>query len=257
MCCVIDCSTSKSYNFKGLKPKYCGLHKLDGMINTKHELCTENECDKQASYGLVLDNLRIKCKDHKTNEMINLKTKNIKCKDDFCNIARYNYDGYCSLCCKLSNANQDDITEADLQNISKKEYNILRFLQNNFTHKIYWNKQITGIYKKPDFRIDLRDFQIIIENDEYQHIRYDKKEEIERLDNIYNHLNIPLYIIRFNPDRYINNDVLVNGCFSKNIVCDTTEWINRLDKLKDTINECITKGKCEKYEIIYLFYNIL
>lgn len=265
MCSLIGCITSKSFNFSGLRAEYCGVHKLDGMSNTKHEIC--DECPKQASYGFIADNLRVKCGSHKTSDMINLKTKNIKCKDNDCKNTVYKYDGYCSLCCKLTNTKHDDTSETDLQSISKKEYNILRFLQQNFKHKIYWNKQIklavhphaTEIHKRPDFRMDLGTFQIIIENDEDQHKRYNKHTEIERLDEIYNYVNVPLYIVRFNPDKYINNDVVVNGCFSNNSVSNPTEWANRLDKLKTTIEECINKGACssQKYEIIYLFYDNL
>lgn len=254
MCTSIGCSTSKSYNFEGLKPEYCKNHKLDGMINTRHPVC--NECDKQASYGFLHDNLRIKCGTHKTDNMINLKAKNINCLDSYCINNFVRCDKYCSIKCKLSNTSSNDITHDDLNKVSIKEYLLFRFLQQNFTSfKIYWDKQIKGTSYRPDFRINFGTFQILIENDENQHKYYNKIDEIERLDEIYKCLNIPLYIIRFNPDKYINNDVVVNGCFSTNTVSNSTDWESRLNKLKDTIDECSSRVPCEKYEVSYLFYS--
>jgi hypothetical protein len=55
---------------------------------------------------------------------------------------------------------------------------------------------------------------------------------------------MPLYVIRFNPDKYIINDEVL-----------TTELVNRLDVLKEYIDNCSNKDVCEKYEIEYLFYN--
>lgn len=256
MCIIGGCSISKSYNFFGLKPEYCKNHKLDGMINTKHQVC--NECNTQASYGFLHDNLRIKCGNHKTDNMINLKSKNINCLDSYCINNFVRCDKYCSIKCKLSNTSLNDTTHNDLNNVSIKEYLLFRFLQQNFiSNKIYWDKQIKGTLYRPDFRMDFKTFQILIENDENQHKFYNKCTGIERLDEIYKCLNIPLYIIRFNPDKYINNNGVVNGCFSNNSVSNPTDWNYRLNKLKDTINECGSSGICEKYEISYLFYNMI
>jgi len=254
MCGIVECTLGKSYNYNGLKPKYCSIHKLDGMINTRHEVCID--CNKQASFGLESNNLRLKCSDHKTDDMINLKHKNIKCLDELCIIKKNCINGYCSLKCKLSNISHELVCKTDLMNISNKEHLLFRFLQTKFM-KVYWDKQIKGTLFRPDFRINFNTFQILIELDEEQHKKYDKNNEIKRIDDIYNALNIPVYVIRFNPDRYIvgyNKDV-VKSCFSGDLCVNTTEWDCRLDKLMFTINECINKSVCEKYEIIYLFYD--
>jgi hypothetical protein len=243
MCNVVGCKTSKSFNFFGLKAEYCGTHKLEGMINTKHEVC--DECCNQASYGFITNNLRIKCSSHRTTEMINLKTKNIKCLDDLCNNNFIRYNEYCSIKCYLSNTSPENTKQEDLKHISSKEYLVYRFLQKSYVDKnIKWNKQINGTLYRPDFIINFGKYQILIEVDENQHLFYNKNSEICRIEEIQRCLNMPLYVIRFNPDKYIINDEVL-----------TTELVNRLDALKECIDNCSNKDVCEKYEIEYLFYN--
>lgn len=254
MCSVVECRTSKSFNYEGLRAEFCGQHKLEGMVNTKHELCDEIGCNKQASFGLDTKNVRIKCGEHKTDDMINLKSKNIKCLDISCIIKKNIIDGYCSTKCKLSNLSNELVCKTDLLNISHKEYLVYRFLQDKF-NKVYWDKQITGTLYRPDFRIDFGILQILIEIDEYQHKTYDKNNEINRIEDIHNNLNIPLYVIRINPDRYVKNGTVINSCFNGNICVNTTEWTYRLNKLLITIIECCNKCISEKYEIMYLFYD--
>ena len=243
MCNVVGCKTSKSFNFVGLKAEYCGTHKLEGMINTKHEKC--DECDNQASFGFINNNLRIKCGTHKTSDMINLKTKNIKCLDDLCNNNFIKYKEYCSIKCYLNNTSHENTTQEDLKHISYKEYLVYRFLQKSFVDKnIKWNKHINGTLYRPDFIINFLTYQILIEVDEDQHKYYNKNIEICRIEEIQKCLNMPLYVIRFNPDKYIINDEVF-----------TTELISRLDTLKECIDNCSNKDICKKYEIEYLFYN--
>jgi hypothetical protein len=240
MCIIENCKTTKSYNYDNLIAEYCGLHKLDGMVNTKHETCVV--CGVQASFGLIKDNLRVSCYKHKTNEMINLKSKNIKCLNNTCSGISNKQNGYCSKKCLI---NSMDFTPDDLQNISNREYMLFTYLKQQYTTNIIWDKKISGITLRPDFRLDFNTFNIIVELDEYQHIYYDKQHEHCRIKTIYNALNIPLYVIRFNPDKYIENGIEL-----------TTDWNVRLNILKDTIDEIISATELiDTYRIIHLFYN--
>jgi hypothetical protein len=242
MCIIENCRTTKSYNFIGKPPEYCGLHKIDEMVNTKHETCII--CGIQASFGLIENNLRVACSKHKTNGMINLKTKNIKCLNANCDGINNKHNGYCTIKCLI---NSMEFTTDYLKNISNREHMLFNYLKQQYTNEIIWDKTIPGIALRPDFRMKFNAFNIIVELDEYQHMYYDKIDEHSRIETIYNALNIPLYVIRFNPNNYFENGIEL-----------TTRLDIRFELLKNTIDEIISKSATElidTYKIIYLFYN--
>lgn len=253
MCIIKGCKNVKTYNFDGFDAQYCRDHKSDDMINTRHEKCTE--CRFQASFGYIELNQREKCSIHKLNGMINLKHKNINCIGHLCEEARVpNMNGYCSQKCYIGNNLQEYIYN-DNSGILYKEYLIFKHLKETYNHNIIWNKIYCGQYR-PDFTICFQDFDILIEIDEYQHKSYNKKNEHDRIENIYYMVNKPLYIIRFNPDEYDN---VISPFCNGVILNNEDEWNNRLNKLNYTVNTCINNsisGKIpDTYEIIYLFYN--
>ena len=244
MCIIENCKTTCSYNYNGLIAEYCGLHKLEGMLNTKHEICII--CGIQSSFGYIEDNLREYCSKHKLDGMVNLKSKNIKCLNTECNGINNKHNGYCSRKCELALLQIEDLTTDDLKN---KEFRLFSFLKNNYTNKIIWDKMVKSITLRPDFRIDFNTFQIVIELDEHQHNAYNKIDEHLRIETIYNALNIPLYVIRLNPDNYVENGVEI-----------TTDLTVRFELLKNTIDNIINKSCVElvkTYETIYLCYDIL
>jgi hypothetical protein len=90
LCIEQECYRHKVYNLPGLLPKWCSIHKKDGMVDTISKKCNELECDKQPSYNLI--NLPPKfCKLHHKENMINVKHP--RCLEPNCNQTRtYNYD---------------------------------------------------------------------------------------------------------------------------------------------------------------------
>jgi len=244
MCIIQNCKITCSYNYGGFISKYCGLHKLDGMVNTKHETCII--CGIQASFGYLSNNLRLYCSKHKLDGMINLKSKNIKCLNTQCDGINNTHNGFCSKKCELSSLPIEELTTDDLKN---KEFQLYLFLKNNYTNTIIWDKTVKNITLRPDFRMDFSTFQIVIELDEHQHNKYNKVDEHTRIETIYNALNIPLYVIRLNPHTYLQNGIEI-----------TTDLNVRFELLKNTIDKIINKSCVElvdKYEIIYLCYDTL
>ena len=74
----------------------------------------------------------------------------------------------------------------------------------------------------------------------------------------------PIIFIRFNPDDYIENGINTTSCWGINKSgictvkkCKNKEWINRLIRLKETIQYWIDdKNKTDKtIEIIQLFFD--
>jgi hypothetical protein len=256
MCIIKECKNVKTYNFDGLEPEYCRVHKTDNMINVRHERCSE--CRFQASFGFLESNIRERCSIHRMDGMINLKHKNIICVSPHCTEARTpNLNGYCSVKCYI-NDNIHEYVYKDDSGILYKEYLLFKHLKQTYSHNIIWNKIFCCGYR-PDFRISFDTFTLIIELDEYQHKSYDKKEEIDRIENMYYTSNIPLVIIRFNSDTYVGNKISVRSPFTKNILTNEVEWTNRLQRLNDTIQKYITDGLNNivpsTYQIDYLFYD--
>jgi hypothetical protein len=101
LCQSENCKIKSSYNYEGLKNKYCYEHKNDGMVNVSSKKCCEFNCKKQPSYNLKGESDGIYCSLHKKNGMINVK--DTKCSFDGCDITPiYNYIGekkclFCSL----------------------------------------------------------------------------------------------------------------------------------------------------------------
>lgn len=256
MCIIETCKKSKTYNYAGLKAEYCSDHKLVDMINVRHDICTE--CNLQASFGYLPDNIRERCRIHMLPDMINLKHKNTKCADATCMEARHpNLNGYCSLKCFIND--NDEYIYTDNSKILYKEYLLFKHLKQTYTYKIIWDKIFCCGYR-PDFRIQFDNFAILIELDELQHRAYGKKEEIDRIENMYHMINEPLYIIRFNPDHY-RDTKRVRSPFKNNVLINSDDWNNRLTCLIETINTCINDGLCgnlpSMYSIHYLFYDLV
>jgi hypothetical protein len=102
MCIYPDCKTSAIYNFEGeTKRLYCGLHKLNGMINLKNRHCIHPNCKTRPSYNVEGKTTSLYCVSHKLPGMIFVKNKHCiypECKKQ----ANYNVEGetkglYCSL----------------------------------------------------------------------------------------------------------------------------------------------------------------
>ncbi len=106
----IDCKESKSetnqnpkikqalFNFKDLKPLYCGTHKKKDMVNVKSKKC--KKCDKQATYnyeGLSPEY----CLTHKEKTMVDTRSK--QCNGPNCNKQPKFEGGYCKPCFIIAN----------------------------------------------------------------------------------------------------------------------------------------------------------
>lgn len=134
-----------------------------------------------------------------------------------------------------------------------KEYNIEPII----------NKTVSGGSSRyrPDILINKETYNIIVEIDEHQHRRY--KKNTQRNKQLYKDLNeLPLIIIRFNPDKYITNRKTKKSVFGKDrltriyhVTCPHQYKI-RMNILKSKIEECL-KNKPETNNIIEhkLFFN--
>ena len=82
------------YGLEKKKPIYCAHHKKENMINVRHNLCKEENCNTQPAYGIDFPEY---CGKHKKESMIDLKSK--KCLEKDCNtqpIYGIDFPEYCA-----------------------------------------------------------------------------------------------------------------------------------------------------------------
>lgn len=152
-----------------------------------------------------------------------------------------------------------------VKNYKVKENQIIDDLLYDFDDiDIIRDKSINGGNSRyrPDILIRLKNYNIIIEIDENQHKGTSYSCENERIMSLFEDLkNIPLIIIRFNPDSYKHNNKLFKSIFNK---CGETGKIKiaskklyneRLDKLKEVLKFQLNNYPIENLTEIKLFYS--
>jgi hypothetical protein len=99
MCENKSCNKQPIFGFLGQCAIYCAKHKLENMVNVKHEYCNYIGCNKINPRYVLKDGTGKFCTTHKKENMINVKTK--LCVYTGCNITPlYNYIGNKGLYCK-------------------------------------------------------------------------------------------------------------------------------------------------------------
>ena len=155
------------------------------------------------------------------------------------------------------------------RNYKTKEYAVVEFVKTTFPD-LSWisDKRITGgcSKRRPDLFLDLGYQIIIIEVDENQHTVYDCSCENKRIMELSQDVgHKPIIFIRFNPDDYDENEIVVNSCWGLNNkgICvvkksKSKEWIQRLNTLKEQLNYWIYPNNItnKTIEIIQLFYDV-
>jgi len=74
-CKFEGCTKSPSYAFAGQRPQYCKSHKSSSMVNVKKKLCIEPGCVKQPSYGFRKGGGPQYCHGHRKEGMVTLMNK--------------------------------------------------------------------------------------------------------------------------------------------------------------------------------------
>lgn len=236
-----------SHNYEGLQPEYCSKCKLPQMVMVKRRTCivclkeqaTYNDPGKKAEY----------CRFCKKPDQINVVDK---CKYEHCvRSGNKNYRYYCTHC--FQHLFPNDPLTANIK-MKTKENQVRNFLNTEYEGFIHDQPLWTGNCdcshrRRIDHRKLFGNTLLCIETDEFQHKRYDNKDEEIRYDDLYMVHGGKFIFIRFNPDKYINSDGIVIETSIK----------KRLGDLKDEIDKQIERiyneENKELVEIIYLFYD--
>jgi hypothetical protein len=257
------CKTIPIYNIEGqITPRFCLIHKLEGMVDIKNKRCNYNECKTRPCYNLEGETKGLYCSTHKLENMINVVDK--ICKTHLCYTqVTEKYDGYCSYC--FMNLFPDKPIS---RNYKTKEYSVVEFVKTKFPNGTWIaDKSIQGgcSKRRPDLLLDLGYQVLIIEVDENQHIDYECSCENKRIMELSKDVgHRPIVFIRFNPDDYNTKSANITSCWGNNKsgICvikkmKKKEWNERLEALENQINYWINpENKTNKtIETIQLFYD--
>ena len=219
------CHKYSTFSLKGNKPIYCGVHRLNGMIDVRNPICKTKGCGTHAQ-----------------------KQRN---------------KGYCLHCFihvfpNEKIANNYKVKENEILNFIEETFSSCTVVRDKTIED-------GCSARRPDAKIDLGYQVIIIEVDENQHKAYDcscENKRIMQLSQDVGHRKI--VFIRFNPDGYIENGVKINSCFSRTKLgfliipkSKQAEWENRLNVLHDTIKYWMKYKTNKTVEIVHLFYDVL
>ena len=206
------------------------------------------------------------CKDCKGSGICEHNKEKRRCRDcfthpqNFCQLCTFVYverSPYLPYCFKCYCYLHPD--ENIPRRFRMKENYINDFLKEYYPNIIN-NKTISSACssgKRPDWYIELLTHTIIIECDEDQHNNYSC--ENKRMMQLFTDLgDRPIIFIRFNPDKYTQNNTNYEECFyydDKNkLKVNKIEWLKRSKVLLDTIksNEQLSD---KEITIIKLYYN--
>jgi len=256
-CKYKNCIKTPLYNYIMIKsPKYCKDHKLENMVYIIQKTCKNENCKISPSYNYI-DLPPIYCTNHKLENMVNVIS--IKCKTITCNkIVTKKYEGYCPQCYIQKNPNK-------LIKTRSKEYNVINYIVSTF-NQYKWKineKIINGTIKRtPDLLLELDNYIIIIEINEYQHKRYISSYDNDRISELSKHFNKPQIYINFNPDSYKNkkNKKIKSSWINNNgywIIKNAKEWKNRLQILQNELEKWLKPETIleQNINIINLFYD--
>jgi len=271
-CIMDDCIKRARYKNRNTSgSRFCYDHRSDEMITDSKKICKEEKCKEYAGYNYKYEKGGLYCKDHKKDNMCS--KKNIICQIEEClteayfNFKKGELKRFCKNHCEFGMKNNKgkkcencEIIEVNHGNILCAECNpegikrIGEFAVKNFliTNNIEfeYNKQIQLKDKNdtsyfPDFVLRFNSIIIVIEVDEKQHKRYNKENEIKRMNEIYNSFkDQKVAIIRFNPDDYKINEIEYE-----------TELNKRLVKLLSFIYEISNYPDDDIKQLYYMYYN--
>ena len=146
----------------------------------------------------------------------------------------HNYDGYCATCFKRLFPDDDRSKKVYAHTKELLVRNTINDHFKGFTHDraLYTGNCDCTHRRRVDHRKLIGNTVLAIETDEFGHIHYDKYDEEIRYDDLYMIHSGKWIFIRFNPDSNI----------------DTTDIEDKLNKLIETIDQCIYRIENEENE---------
>jgi hypothetical protein len=252
------CDEFAIYGIKGGKKTRCRIHKSDEMINVVNKRCDHDGCDEFPIYG-IKGGKRIRCHAHKSDKMVDVMTPRCtSCKTT----ATHEKDKLCAAC-------RQYLKMGASRKLLRIEHRIIEML---FLHGTIPDDERTKLNKsigaecggyRPDIYIDCGTFILVVEIDEHQHRSqyisrivdgvvtpmvvgsYSTECEFVRMMSIVSKEQMPVYFIRFNPDKCTIDGQGIKVSFEM-----------RCDALRALIKSVIDNGTPAKMmTITYMYYD--
>lgn len=163
-----------------------------------------------------------------------------------------NYNGYCTFC--FSNLFPDDPLTLNIRKKSK-ELKIRDFINENYADFIHDKPIIINNScdctnrRRIDFRKIIGNTMLAIEVDEFQHKRYDPKDEEARYNDMMMVFSGKWHYIRYNPDTYRDGN---NNIQNPDVYTRLAHLKKTIDK---AINTIINEKNKELITIEYIYYD--
>ncbi len=248
----IECNIKRpTFGLEQDKATHCADCKTDIMIDVINRKCVE--CNIKIGVFALEGDKASYCYNCKSPEMVDVI--NDRCKANEHGImclttANPKYRGYCTHC--FANLFPNDPLTKDIQKKSKE--NLVRdYINSNFSgfqHDVpLWIGDCDCTHRRRiDHRKLIGNTLLCIETDEEQHKYYNRMDEESRYDDLMMLHGGKMIFIRFNPDKYRENNIVKNPYMK-----------TRLKELSNEINKQINRIEKEEnedlIEIIYMYYD--
>jgi len=231
------CDSVAVYGPPGLQATHCSKHKQSGTIARPRTKCMQPTCRLPATHGSTVP---MRCDQHTCENDVNLVLRNCKqcSRLEVCDEKQVCYE-YC--------------LNSEIFHRRRKiwEERMIKVLEKNIKAKFYSLDRSLNTAcnsKRPDVAYHRRSYFLLVECDEKQHKYYGDACEINRLILIAKAAGLPILVVRYNPDSYLDSD----GCPS------TISDAAREKELVRIVKSLLDKPAVEVSEYIrvtYLFYD--
>jgi hypothetical protein len=253
ICLEIECKKRPSFNYIDCKEGiYCYKHRKDNMINVLSKKCIYNNCSVEACFNFENEKNGIYCVQHKIDTMIYITHS--RCKAENCQTrANKNYKDYCANCYQHLFP-LDPLTfqiRCKTKEIAVRDFINTKFEGFQHDKPLWYNESACDCTTKRriDHRKLINGTLLCIETDENQHKSYSKADEEARYNDIFMAYGGKFIFIRFNPDKYKDE----NGKSCNPML------FNRLIVLEEEINKQIQRIEKDEnndlLEVIELYYD--
>ena len=202
LCEFQNCRNQASYGEFFSKPIRCKDHKCDYKLVSM--ICIHEGCKVRPVYNTEGETKALYCLIHKLEGMVDVKHNT--CKAGFCKGTRANikYKGYCTHC--YQNLFPKDPLTLQIRSKTKEiaVRDFINYNFEGFQHdKPLWTGNCDCTHKRRiDHRKLIGNTLLCIETDENQHKNYDGKDEEIRYDDLFMLHGGKFIYIRFNPDKF-------------------------------------------------------
>ena len=252
-CLEIECKKRPSFNYIECKEAiYCFEHSKPNMVNVLSKKCIYNNCNTEANFNFENEKKCIYCVQHKLEFMIDIRHP--RCKTEKCQTrANKNYKDYCANCFQHLFP-LDPLTfqiRSKTKEIAVRDFINTKFEGFHHDKPLWYNESACdcSTKRRVDHRKLINGTLLCIETDENQHKCYSKVDEEARYHDLFMAYGGKFVFIRFNPDKYKDE----NGKTSNPML------FNRLIVLEDEINKQIKRIENDEnkdlLEVIELYFD--